>query len=68
MALLTNPWAWAMIALFTWIFDMALKETIEDLVKAYSDQSGLLRMTYFSIPLLAAIILGIIDYQNSKKD
>lgn len=67
MALLTNTWAWGMIALFTWIFDMAIKETIEDLVKAYPDQSGLLRMTYFSIPLLAAIILGIIDYQNSKK-
>ena len=67
MALLTNPWAWGMIALFTWIFDMAIKETIEDLVKAYPDQSGLLRITYFSIPLLAAIILGIIDYRNSKK-
>lgn len=67
MALLTNPWAWGMIALFTWIFDMALKETIEDLVKAYPDQSGLLRMTYFSIPLSVAVILGIIDYQNSKK-
>gem|GEM_PF-4663396 len=56
-----------MIALFTWIFDMAIKETIEDLVKAYPDQSGLLRMTYFSIPLVAAIILGIMDYQNNKK-
>jgi len=67
MALLTNPWAWSMIALFTWIFDMAIKETIEDLVKAYPDQSGLLRMTYFSIPLVAAIILGIMDYQNNKK-
>jgi len=67
MALLTNPWAWSMIALFTWIFDMAMKETIEDLVKAYPDQSGLLRMTYISIPLVAAIIFGIIDYENSKK-
>ena len=67
MALLTNAWAWSIIALFTFIFDMAIKEHIENLVKAYPDQSGLLRMTYLLIPLLAGIIFGIIDYQNNKK-
>jgi len=65
MALLTNPWAWSMIALFTWIFDMVIKEHIENLIEIYPDQSGLLRMTYISIPLCAAIILGIIDYQKN---
>lgn len=67
MSLLKNYWAWGVIALFTLIVDMAIKEHIENLVQSYPDQSGLLRMTYISIPLLAFIIFGIIDYQNSKK-
>jgi len=67
MALLTKSWIWGIIVLFTFIFDMILKEHIENLVLAYPDQSGLIRSAYFSIPLIIVIILGIIDYENSNK-